>query len=45
MANPTWGSPRIRGELRELGIEGVLTAARSPWQSPYVERLKGRRGG
>jgi hypothetical protein len=32
-ANPTWGAPRIRKD--------VLTAARSPWQSPYVERLVG----
>jgi putative transposase len=24
-----------------MGIEQVVTAARSPWQSPYVERLIG----
>ena len=24
-----------------MGIEEVVTAARSPWQSPYVERLIG----
>jgi putative transposase len=27
--------------VRNLGIEEVLTAARSPWQNPYVERLIG----
>jgi hypothetical protein len=95
-ANPSWGSPRIQSELRELGIdvakstvekyrvrprkptsptwraflwdsaprfllrdrddvygtdfrrrvhsmsiEEVIIAARSPWQSPYVERMIG----
>jgi len=32
---------RFRGRVRSLGIEEVLTAPRSPWQSPYVERLIG----
>jgi putative transposase len=27
--------------VKSLGIEEVLTAPRSPWQSPYVERLIG----
>jgi len=27
--------------LDSLGIEAVLTAPRSPWQYPYVERLVG----
>jgi len=27
--------------VKSLGIEEVLTASRSPWQSPYVERLIG----
>ena len=27
--------------LKSLGIEEILTAPRSPWQSPYVERLIG----
>ena len=28
-------------QVREMGIREVLTAPRSPWQSPYVERLIG----
>ena len=31
----------FRGRLHNMGIEEVLTAPRSPWQSPYVERLIG----
>jgi putative transposase len=31
----------IQQRLNELGIRQVLTAPRSPWQSPYVERLIG----
>jgi putative transposase len=31
----------VRQCLRSLGIEEVLTAPRSPWQSPYVERFFG----
>src|SRR5216683_6646156 len=27
--------------LREFGIEEVVTAAQSPWQNPYAERLIG----
>ena len=49
-SNAGWGSPRIVGELRKLGIdvakstvgiEEVLTAPRSPWQNAFVERLIG----
>lgn len=32
---------RFRIRVKSLGIEEVLTAPRSPWQSPYVERLIG----
>ena len=32
---------RFRRRVRSLGIEEVLTAPRSPWQNPYVERLIG----
>ena len=31
----------FRHRVHNLGIEKVLTAPRSPWQSPYVERLVG----
>jgi len=31
----------FRRRVKNLGIQEVLTAARSPWQSPYVERLVG----
>jgi putative transposase len=31
----------VRRCLRGLGIEEVVTAPRSPWQNPYVERLIG----
>ena len=31
----------FRRRVKSLGIVGVLTAPRSPWQSPYVERLIG----
>jgi transposase InsO family protein len=31
----------FRGRMKNLGIKEVLTASRSPWQSPYVERLIG----
>jgi putative transposase len=31
----------FRHRVHNLDIEEVLTAARSPWQSPYVERLVG----
>lgn len=33
--------PYFRRRVRNLGIKEVLTAARSPWQNPYVERLIG----
>jgi putative transposase len=29
----------FRSRVRGMGIEEILTAARSPWQSPFVERL------
>ncbi len=32
---------RFRRRVRSLGIEEVLIAPHSPWQSPYVERLIG----
>jgi transposase InsO family protein len=32
---------RFRRRVQGLGIEEVLTAPQSPWQSPYVERLVG----
>ena len=31
----------FRRRVRDLDIKEVLIAARSPWQSPYVERLIG----
>lgn len=31
----------FRRRVRNLGIKAVLTAARSPWQNPYVERMIG----
>ena len=34
-------STQFRTRVRSLGIEEVLIAPRSPWQSPYVERLIG----
>ena len=48
-ANPLWGAPRIHGEhgsqfrtrVQGMGIQEVLTAARSPWQNPFAERLIG----
>ena len=30
---------RFLNRLKSLGIEEVLTAPRSPWQNPYVERI------
>ncbi len=32
---------RFQDRLRVLEIEDVLIAPRSPWQSPYVERIIG----
>ena len=32
---------RFREGVANMGIDEVLTAARSPWQNPYVERLIG----
>lgn len=34
-------SQNVRQRLTDMGITEVLTAPRSPWQSPYVERLIG----
>ena len=31
----------FRRRVKSMGIEEVLTAYRSPWQNPYVERLNG----
>ena len=31
----------FRERVRAIGIEEVITAPRSPWQNPYVERLNG----
>jgi putative transposase len=31
----------VRRQLKDMGIKQVLTAPRSPWQTPYVERLIG----
>src|ERR1700694_5332517 len=31
----------FRDRVRAMGIEEVVTAPRSPWQNPYVERLIG----
>jgi putative transposase len=31
----------VRRTIRNLGIEEVVTAPRSPWQNPFVERLIG----
>jgi transposase InsO family protein len=32
---------QVRQQLRDMGTTEVLTAPRSPWQTPYVERLIG----
>ncbi len=34
----TYGA-RFRSRVAALGMKEVLTAPRSPWQNPYVERL------
>jgi len=31
----------FRGRVKAMGIKEVLIAPRSPWQSPFVERLVG----
>ncbi len=31
----------FRQRIRNMGIEDIMTAPRSPWQNPYVERLIG----
>jgi putative transposase len=33
--------PTFRDRVRVMGIKEVVTASRSPWQNPYVERLIG----
>src|SRR2546428_315304 len=35
-----YGTP-FRQRVRHMGIKEVVTAPRSPWQNPYVERLIG----
>jgi putative transposase len=40
IATPYYGAD-FRTRVAALGIEEVLSAPRSPWQSPYVERLIG----
>ena len=32
---------RFRQHVRNMGIEEVITAPRSPWQNPYAERVIG----
>ena len=32
---------RVRRRIESLGIEEVVSAPRSPWQNPYVERIIG----
>ena len=32
---------KVKGRIRTLGIEEVITAPRSPWQNAYVERVIG----
>ena len=39
-ADALYGSEFI-SRVRSLGIEQVVSAARSPWQNPYVERVIG----
>ncbi len=34
-------APAFRTRVKCMGIEEVLTAPRSPWQNPYVERVIG----
>ncbi len=34
---------RFRRRVKSLGIKEVITAPRSPWQNPYVERMIGNR--
>jgi transposase InsO family protein len=31
----------VRNRIKVMGIEGVVTAPRSPWQNPFVERVIG----
>ena len=37
-----YGTDFVR-RVKGLGIEQVVISARSPWQSPYVERVSGSR--
>ncbi len=32
---------KVRARVKVIGIEEVVTAPRSPWQNPYVERVIG----
>ncbi len=31
----------VRARIKAMGIEEVVTAPRSPWQNPFVERMIG----
>ncbi len=31
----------VRAKVKAMGIEEVVTAPRSPWQNPFVERMIG----
>jgi putative transposase len=32
---------KVRRRIKSLGMDEVITAPRSPWQNPYVERVIG----
>ena len=32
---------KVRRRIRSIGVQEVITAPRSPWQNPYVERIIG----
>ena len=38
LAHRRYGA-HLRKRVRNMGIEGVLTAPWSPWQTPFVERI------
>jgi transposase InsO family protein len=41
MLNYSCSASSYPNRVKSLGIEEVLTAPRSPWQNPYVERIIG----
>jgi len=41
LAPPTIYGSEFRRAAQAMGIEDVLTAPRSPWQNPFVERVIG----